>query len=224
MRTRALHVVGLYALAVAQPLLAVLGGNAEFFASRRASGGVVVAFALLVVFVPPLLAVGLDALTRGRLHLGLIALLVALIAAQLFKQAGDWGTVPMIVAAVAAGAGGAVAYARSAGLRSFATWLAPAPIVVLVLFLVVSPAHDIAFAPDVAAAAIRTTSTTPVVMLVLDEVSMTTFLGADRRVDAKAYPNLARLARRATTYRTFTAAGDETTKVISALLTGNPWR
>jgi hypothetical protein len=224
MRTRALHVVGLYALAVAQPLLAVLGGNAEFFASRRASGVVVVAFALLVVFVPPLLAVGLDALTRGRLHLGLIALLVALIAAQLFKQAGDWGTVPMIVAAVAAGAGGAVAYARSAGLRSFATWLAAAPIVVLVLFLVVSPAHDIAFAPDVAAAAIHTTSTTPVVMLVLDEVSMTTFLGADRRVDAKAYPNLARLARRATTYRTFTAAGDETTKVISALLTGNPSR
>jgi hypothetical protein len=224
MRTRALHVVGLYALAVAQPLLAVLGANAEFFASRRAGGGEVIAFALLVVLVPPLLAVGLDALTRGRLHLALIALLVGLIAAQLFKRAGDWGTAPMIAAAVAAGAGAAVAYARSAGLRSFATWLAPAPIVVLVLFLAVSPAREIAFAPDVAAAAIHTTSTTPVVMLVLDEVSMTTFLDADRRVDAKAYPNLARLARRATTYRTFTAAGDETTKVISALLTGNPWR
>jgi hypothetical protein len=224
MRTRALHIGGLYALAVAQPLLAVLGGNAEFFASRRASGGEVVVFALLVVLGPPLLAIGLDALTRGRLHLGLVALLVALIAVQLFKKAGDWGTAPMIAAAVLAGAGAAVAYSRSPGLRSFATWLSPAPVVVLVLFLAVSPARDIAFAPDVAAAAIDTTSKTPVVMVVLDEVSMTTFLDAHRRVDAAAYPNLARLARRATTYRTFTAAGDETTRVISALLTGNPWR
>jgi hypothetical protein len=224
MRTRALHIGGLYALAVAQPLLGVLGGNAEFFASRRAGGGEVVAFALLVVLGPPMLAVGLDAITRGRLHLGLIALLVGLIAIQIFKEAGDWGTAPMIVAAVGAGAGAAVAYARSAGLRSFATWLAPAPVVVLGLFLAVSDARDIVFAPDVAAAAIHTTSTTPVVMVVLDEVSATTFLDADRRVDAAAYPNLARLARRATTYRTFTAAGDETTRGISALLTGNPWR
>ena len=224
MSRRALHIGGLYALAVAQPLLAVLGSNAEFFASRRARAGEVVVFAALVVLGPPLLALGLDAVMRGRAHLGVIALLVALIALQLFKKAGDWGTAPMIIAAAAAGAGAAAAYARSTGVRSFATWLAPAPVVVLVLFLAVSPARDIVFAPDVAAAAIRTTSTTPVVMVVLDEVSMTTFLDADGRLDAAAYPNLARLARRATAYRTFTAAGDETVKVISALLTGNPWR
>jgi hypothetical protein len=224
MRTRALHVGGLYALAVAQPLLAVLGANAEFFASRRAGGGAVVVFALLVVLGPPLVAIGLDALARGRLHLGFVAILVALIAVQLLKKAGDFGTAPMIALAVAMGAGVAVAYARSPGLRSFATWLSPAPLVVLVLFLALSPARDIAFAPDVAAAAIHTTSKTPVVMVVLDEVSLTTFLDADRHVDAAAYPNLARLARRATTYRDFTAAGDETTRVISALLSGRPWR
>jgi hypothetical protein len=221
---RALRIGGLYALAVAQPLLSVLGGNAEFFASRRAGSSQVVAFALLVVLGPPVLAAGLDALARGRLHLGLIALLVGLLAIQIFKEAGNWGTAPMILAAAGTGVGAAVAYARSAGLRSFATWLAPAPLVVLVLFLAVSHARDIVFAPDVAAAAIHTTSTTPVVMVVLDEVSATTFLDAHRRVDATAYPNLARLARRATTYRTLTAAGDETTRVISALLTGNPWR
>src|SRR3954465_4411148 len=142
MRTRALHIGGLYALAVAQPLLAVLGANAEFFASRRAGGGAVVVFALLVVLGPPLVAIGLDALARGRLHLGFVAILVALIAVQLLKKAGDWGTVPMIAVAAAVGAGAAVAYARSAGLRSFATWLAPAPLVVLVLFLAVSPARE----------------------------------------------------------------------------------
>jgi hypothetical protein len=224
MSRRALHIAGLYALAVAQPLLGVLGNNAEFFVTRRATVGEVVVFALLVVIGPPLLAVALDAATRGRSHLAVIGLLVALIAVQLFKQAGDWGTAPMIIAAVTAGGGAAAAYARSAGLRSFATWLAPAPVVVLVLFLAASQVRSIVFVGDVAAAAIHTESTTPVVMVVLDEVSMTTFLGADRRVDAAAYPNLARLARRATTYRTLTADGDETTKVISSLLTGDPWR
>src|SRR3954451_6198608 len=111
MASRALRIGGLYALAVAQPLLAVLGGNAEFFASRRAGGAEVVAFAVLVVLVPPWLAVGADALARGRLHLGLVALLVALIAVQLFKQAGDWGTVLRIAAAARPGVGAGVVYA-----------------------------------------------------------------------------------------------------------------
>jgi sulfatase-like protein len=94
---------------------------------------------------------------------------------------------------------------------------------VLLLFIVVSPVHRLVFTTDIAAAGIRTTSTTPLVMVELDEVSMETFLDAHRRIDSAAYPNLARLARDATVYRNFTAAGDETTRVTSSLLTGSPW-
>jgi hypothetical protein len=130
---------------------------------------------------------------------------------------------PMLAAAVLNGAGGAVVYARAGAVRTFVTYLTPAPVVVLVLFLVVSPVHRLVFTPDIAIAGVRTTSTTPVVMVELDEVSMETFLDARRRIDTAAYPNLARLADDATVYRNFTAAGDETTRVTSSLLTGNQW-
>jgi hypothetical protein len=229
-RMRAVHLLALYALAVAQPLLGLLGDNAEFFVSRRADGADVVVFALVVVLVPPLVVAGLveavgrvDARVGQALQLAAVGALVAALAIQLAKKPGDWGTVPMLVAAVLVGAGGAVAYARAAVVRTFVSYLTPAPLVVLLLFLVVSPVRRLVFPTDVAAAGIRTTSTTPVVMVELDEVSMETFLDAHRRIDSAAYPNLARLAGDATVYRNFTAAGDETTRVTSSLLTGSPW-
>jgi Sulfatase len=228
---RRVHLFALYALAVAQPLLGLLGDNAEFFVSRRASGAQVVVFALLVVLVPPLVLVGIVGLGArvderlGRaLQLTAVGALVAALAIQLLKKPGDWGTVPMIAVAVLIGVGGAIVYARSAAVRTFMSYLTPAPLVVLVLFLVVSPVHRLVFPTDIATAGIRTTSTTPVVMVELDEVSMETFLDPQRRIDAAAYPNLARLADDATVYRKFTAAGDETTRVTSSLLTGVQWK
>jgi hypothetical protein len=227
---RALHLLALYALAVAQPLLGLLGDDAEFFVSRRAGSADVVAFALLIALVPPLVVAGLvavagrvDARVGGALQLVAVGALVAALAIQLFKKPGDWGTVPMLAAAALVGAGGAVAYERVTAVRTFVTYLTPAPLVVLVLFLVVSPARTLAFTTEIAVAGIRTASTTPVVMVELDEVSMETFLDARRRIDAAAYPNLARLAGDATVYREFTAAGDETTRVTSSLLTGMQW-
>jgi Sulfatase len=226
---RALHLLALYALAVAQPLLGLLGDNAEFFVSRRSGGADVVVFALVVVLVPPLVVAGLvEAAGRvddrvGRaLQLVAVGALVAALAIQLLKKPGDWGTLPMLAAAVLVGAGGAAAYARAA-VRTFVSYLAPAPLVVLLLFVVVSPVHTLIFTTDIASAGIRTTSTTSAVMVELDEVSMETFLDAHRRIDAAAYPNLARLAGDATVYRDFTAAGDETTRVTSSLLTGVQW-
>jgi hypothetical protein len=227
---RALHLLALYAVAVAQPLLDLLGDNAEFFVSRRVGGSEVVVFALLVGLVPPLVVAGLvevagrvDARAGRALQLVAVGMLVAALAIQLLKQPGDWGTVPMLAVAVLVGTGGAVAYARAAAVRTFVTYLTPVPLVVLVLFLIVSPVHRLVLTTDIAAAGIRTASTTPVVMVELDEVSMETFLDARRHIDAAAYPNLARLAANATVYRNFTAAGDETTRVTSSLLTGIQW-
>jgi hypothetical protein len=190
---RALHLLALYALAVAQPLLGLLGDNTGFFVSRRAGGTEVVVFALLVALVPPLVVAALVELagrvnTRAGRALQLVAVgvLVAALAIQVLKQPGDWGTVPMLAAAALVGTGGAVAYARAAAVRTFVTYLTPVPLVVLVLFLVVSPVHRLVATTDIAAAGIRTASTTPVVMVELDEVSMETFLDARRTIDAAA--------------------------------------
>src|SRR5688572_8751540 len=82
-----LHLGALSAFALAQPLLDLLGHNVEFFAVRGSNRWDLLAFALGLILVPPLLLLGLEALA-GTVHpraaTGLHLLLVALLAALFF--------------------------------------------------------------------------------------------------------------------------------------------
>jgi hypothetical protein len=90
----ALHLAALWALAVAQPLFDLLGSQAEFFAVRGSTRWDIVAFAVGVVVVPPLVIALLEALA-GRLHPSLghaihlvaVAALVGLLALQVGAKA-----------------------------------------------------------------------------------------------------------------------------------------
>ena len=53
-RQSALHLGGLWALAFAQPLLDLLGRNAEFFVARGSTRGDILALAFGYTLVPPL--------------------------------------------------------------------------------------------------------------------------------------------------------------------------
>ncbi|MDQ3858820.1 MAG: hypothetical protein M3327_10305 [Actinomycetota bacterium] len=65
-------------------------------------------------------------------------------------------------------------------------------------------------------------SRTPIVVVVFDEFTGQTLLDARNRIDPVLFPNFARLVRDGGVYyRNYTAAGDETTRVIAALLTGD---
>ena len=67
----ALHLGGLWALAFAQPLLDLLGRNAQFFVARGSTTGDILALAFGYVLVPPLLgALLIWALGRIRPALG----------------------------------------------------------------------------------------------------------------------------------------------------------
>src|SRR3954447_26566136 len=76
---RGLHLGVLYALAVSQPLLNLLGNNADFFTSRQLTSGKVLWFALVVGLLIPLSLYLLD-LVAGLIndkagwmvHLGLV--------------------------------------------------------------------------------------------------------------------------------------------------------
>jgi hypothetical protein len=101
------------------------------------------------------------------------------------------------------------------------TALAPAPVVFLVLFLVVSPISKLVFpseAKSVGSVEIR--GGTPVVMIVFDELWSAPLMDARRRIDARRYPSLARLASDATWYRNATTVADGTPHAAPALLTG----
>ena len=222
----ALQLGGLWALAFAQPLLDLLGRNAQFFVARGSTTGDILAFAFGYVLVPPLLGAALVwLLGRIRPELGqgaMLVLLALLVAGLLLPPVGDLlgGSSLAIPVALVLGAAAAAVYARVAGVRTFATVLSPAPLVVLVLFLVVSPVRGLLFPGESEAATAATRTTTPIVQIVLDELPQTTLAGADGRIDAELFPNFARLARESTWYRNATTVDDLTTEAVPAQLTG----
>jgi sulfatase-like protein len=223
----ALHLGALWALAFVQPLFGLLGDSAEFFVARGNTAFDIIVFAFAYAFVPPLIAAALvwavgriDRRAGWAVHLTLIALLVA---ALLLPPLGDAlsGSAAAIAVALALGAGAAFLYTRAAGVRSFLTVLSPAPLIFLLLFLVFSPVSDLLVTGEaVGSVPGPTRSSTPIVHIVLDELPMTTVTGADGKIDAALFPNLARFAGDATWYRNATTVADTTSEAVPAQLTG----
>lgn len=226
---RGLHLGVIYALAVSQPLLNLLGNNADFFTSRQLTSGKVLWFALVVGLLIPLglyavdLVIGLLSPRVGWIvHLLLVFGLGLLLTAQIARKIFEPSVAAIVLAAVLAGLLTLI-YARSGPVRQIATWFSPLPLLVLGLFLFNTPVHTIVFPGSTAAADVAVAGHTPVVFVSFDEFTGTTLLGADNKIDAKMFPNFAALAKDGTYYRNYTAAADETTRVMAGLLTGDMW-
>ncbi|HET8756131.1 MAG TPA: sulfatase-like hydrolase/transferase [Solirubrobacteraceae bacterium] len=224
----ALHLGGLWALAFAQPLFQLLGRNAEFFVARGSTAGDILLLAFGYTLVPPLVLAAIAwGLGKLRPELGWGALLVfvaLLVAAFVLPPVGEalGGSALAIPVAVLLGAAAASLYARVSGVRAFATVIAVAPAVVLVLFLLVSPVRGLLFPSDAGGAvAGPARSSTPIVHVVLDELPLSTLVGTDGRIDARRFPNFARLARESTWYRNATTVDDMTAGAVPAQLTGS---
>jgi hypothetical protein len=225
--TSALHLGALWALAFVQPLFGLLGGSAEFFVARGNTTFDIVFFALGYALVPPLAGAVL-VWAAGRIRPGLdrtvmLALVGLLAAALVLPPLGDAlsGSALSIAAALALGAGCAMAYARAAVVRTFLTFLSPAPLVFLFFFLIVSPVSDLLTAGEASATAGGPErSTTPVVWVLFDELPLST-LTSDGAIDSERFPNLARFAAGATWYRNSTTVADGTPEAVPAQLTGN---
>src|SRR4051794_41105748 len=213
------HLAGLWALAFVQPLFDLLGRNAAFFVARDNTPGDVLIFALGFTLVPPLVATGVLALVRLAsrpaarvLQLALVAFLAGVFLLQVVKGLSESSKV-LFPLGLLLGAGFAALYARSGGVRSLVSLLGIAPVVVLALLLVFSPVKDVVFPPQettTRAAALPggAAPRTPVVVLIFDELPTTSLMTKDQRIDARRYPNFARLARGSTWYRNATSVSD----------------
>src|SRR3954452_10275574 len=90
---RGLHLGVLYALAVSQPLLNLLGNNADFFTSRQLTSGKVLWFALVVGIGIPLVLYAIDTVAGlidervgWGVHLVLVFGLLLLLMAQISRK------------------------------------------------------------------------------------------------------------------------------------------
>ena len=224
---KALHLGALWAFAFVQPLFDLLGRQAQFFVARGNTTADIVLFALVFTFVPPAL-LALLVWIAGRIRPALgeafqIAFVGLLAAAIVLPPLGAvlGGSALAVVVALAIGGGAAALYARAAPARAFLTFLSPAPLLFLVLFLVVSPVSELVL-PSGGAEAVAgaRTSKTPVVMVVFDELPTTSLMDDRDRLDARRYPAFASLADDATWYRDATTVAGRTTEAVPALLTG----
>jgi hypothetical protein len=221
------HIVALNALAVAQPLLDLLGRQAEFFVAHGAHAADVVLFAVLMLIVLPAFVIGVDSIawaigprTYAAVHATIVAIYVALLCAHILARFTDLPLALHLIVSVGIGVGAAIAYTRVVGVRSFATFLAPAPLAIGFLFLFGSAASGIVFPASVEGAVDGAESSdVDVVFVIFDELPLQTLLDDDGEID-DAFPAFARLAAKADWFRNATTLSDASHVAVPSILSG----
>lgn len=222
-----LHLAVLWSFAIVQPLFSDLARNAEFFVARGNTATDILLFAFGLVLLPPaamlLVEVGAAFLRPGlarAIHLAFVTLLVAAAAIGLLKRVLPDTSVVLLPAVGLLGAGAAVAYARSPALRSVLTVLAAAPAVFLASFLLFSPVSQLIGGGQDRAVASAVPRSTPVVLVIFDELPTISLMDARRRIDDRRLPSFGRLGATSTWYRNATTVADGTWVAVPAILTG----
>jgi hypothetical protein len=222
----------LVGFAVAQPTLDVLGKAPDFFLFRQAGRGEILILVLAVTVLPALglwLAEQLAALAgeqaRRVVHVAMVTGLLAVIALEAGKNLTSVRGPALVAIGVIGGLAGALVYARWSGLKLLLHYLAPAPLIFALLFLFVSPVSKLVLPQpggtvDANAPGVRINPEHPVVMMLLDEFPMTSLLDSKGQIDARLYPNFAKLAGQSTWYRNATAVSGLTNWAVPAMLSG----
>ncbi|ROO59896.1 sulfatase-like protein [Micromonospora sp. Llam0] len=228
---RLLEIVALCGLVVAQPLLDVVGRSPDFFLFHGAGTTEILLLVAFYVVVPPLVCWLPGALTglagprvRRAAHLVTVGLLLVALAVQVGKHLLPIRGLPLLAAALLAGAAVTWAYQRWGGLGQLLRLAAIGPAVFVVLFVFTSPASAVVLGSERTSAGPGTATGDgehpPVVVLILDELPLLSLLGPDGRIDAERYPHFAELAAGSTWYRNATAVSGWTPYALPAMLSG----
>jgi hypothetical protein len=223
------HLLGLWAVVVAQPLLDVLRQNGDFFVAHRASPSDLVLFAVVLLAAVPA-AIGLAVRALGAVwvplartaHVLVVGLLVAAMASQVVQRLVTLPTWPHVGVAVAIGSAGAWIYARSTGIRWCASALLLAVPVFGAMFLM-DPAMQAFVDPldrTTRLAAKVPAGAPPIVMVVFDQLPVSSLLAPNGAIDATHFPGFASLAAGATWFSNATANGEYTGWALPAIMTG----
>lgn len=225
---RLLTILGLAGVAIAQPVLDVMGGSPATFRFHRVNDGNLLLFGVAVVAIPPLIlwlageVVFAMRLQWGRIgHLFLVGGLLALFASLLSKSVAD-NIVVNTIAALIGGVGGAFLYHRFAEVRSWLRLLSVPNVLFLGVFLLAAPVADsINEGTQTALDPPAELDDAPsVVMIVLDELPTQSLLNDELLIDPVRFPNLAQFAETSTWYRHFTTVSSFTQSAVPTLLDG----
>ncbi|GAB3146105.1 hypothetical protein GCM10027290_27190 [Micromonospora sonneratiae] len=226
----ALEITALCGLVVTQPLLDITGRSPDFFLFHGAGTRDILLFVAMCALVPPLVLWGIGVstrlfgpATRTATHTVTVVVLVTGLATQVGKQLLPLRGVPLVLVAILVGVAGGYAHWRWSAPGQLLRFASAGPPVFVLLFVFASPAATVVLPGERAGAGpgtARAAGHPPVVLIVLDELPLTSLLGPDGRVDARRYPNFARLAGQSTWYRNATGVSGWTPYALPAMLTG----
>jgi Sulfatase len=218
--------------AIAQPLLDVTGKSPDLFLFSRAGRGDILQLVAGVTLLPALgiwageVLVGLvNEPLRRLLHLAAVTMLLTLVAIQVIKQLTEVRGPVLVALAAAVGLLAGGLYARQPWLKLWLRYLAAAPLVFALLFVLVSPTSKLVLPARAApsggsAAAAAPGERPPVVLIFFDEFPLKSLLDSRGRVDPRVYPNFAEFAEGSTWYRNTTGVSGFTPWAMPAMLTG----
>jgi Sulfatase len=221
---RAAHLAALWTFAAVQPLFQLLERYPEFFAARGAAAADIVALALGIAILPPIVLIGIEwvaGLVDRRLSWALQLVYVGLLVAVIVLQAVPLDAVAATLAlAAAAGSGAALGYSRSAAWRSLLSVVSPAVVVSVVLFLLFSNITPLVLARGGAVETASGDARPPVVLVIFDEFPVHSLMDANGRIDARRFSNFARLAADSIWYRDTASVDQDTPYAVPAILDG----
>jgi hypothetical protein len=216
--------------AIAQPLLDVTGKSPDLFVFSRAGRGDILQLVTAVTLLPALgiwageVLVGLvSEPLRRLLHLAAVTMLLTLVAIQVLKKLTPVRGPALVALAAAVGLGAGALYAQQAWLKLWLRYLAPAPLVFALLFVLVSPTSKLVLPARAAPAggvAVAPGERPPVVMIFFDEFPLASLLDSKGRVDRRVFPNFAGFAEGSAWYRNATGVSGFTPWAMPAMLTG----
>ena len=216
-------------LAITQPLLDLMGRNPEFFVAGRYTGAQIVAFAVVVAVLPSAALLAVFAVARlvhrragDVVHALVVAGLGALLGNVVVRAVGDT-PIAVALAAGAAGAGATVLVSRTRPGRLLLCYLAIANVVFPGAFLLASPASALLSQdprPDAIGEVSVPVPPGPVVVIVFDELPVSTLMRADGGINDERYPSFARLAAGSTWFRNASSPHSHTERALPAIATG----
>ncbi len=234
-RRYALHLGGLTSIAISQPLFDLLARHQEFLVAHQLTSAEIAILAgllswgLAATAALPVIAADLVARGLGNLLYGAgVLTLASTIVLQVLRGLPAPAYVHF---AVALTAGSLLAFSLvsldSAGtlrqaVASFFGLLAAALVICPAYFLFTQPIAGLLLvetAPKTASAP-KVTATTPIVMVVFDELPLASLLERERRIDARSYPAFAELAGGSHWFRNATTVAYQTTLAIPPIVTG----
>jgi Sulfatase len=224
---RLLTLWGLLGVGMIQPLLDLYGNNPEVFIAARAGALRIVLFVVLVTLGPVVLC-GIVLLVTGRFgrragEIGyrvLLALAAFVAVSAVLHQIMPGANWALLLAALIS-SGVVWLEAKMSWARSWLRILALVALAGPILFLGFSDAAALVWEPEAEVdASVSMVADTPVVIIVFDEIPLSSLLTREGEINAALFPNFARLADGSHWFKNGQSNSIATADSVPILMTG----